>query len=161
MERIMVLLTATTLALVPFASNAKKPPNISDYDLDVLSCNCASEQGPVEGDVIYTCDVSWSDAIAGADNPATYGASIDVEWEQQDVERDGLRSVDLEYDWNEVCDGVACTVEDKQFMLTNYTDQTVVLTAAVKAFANKSKGRTPRNFEKSTMDCPVDAIDTI
>lgn len=161
MERIMILLTATTLALVPFASNAKKPPNISDYVLEVFSCSCVSEQGPVEGDVIYTCDMSWSDAIAGAANPATYGASIDVEWEQEGVRVDGLRSVDLEYDWNEVCDGLACTVEDKKFMLTNYTDQTVELTAAVKAFENKSKGRTPRNFVKSTMDCSVDAIDTI
>jgi len=161
MERMTILLTATTLALVPFASNAKKPPNISDYVLEVFSCSCVSEQGPVEGDVIYTCDVSWSDAIAGAANPATYGASIDVEWEQEGVRVDGLRSVDLEYDWNEVCDGLACTVEDKKFMLTNYTDQTVELTAAVKAFENKSKGRTPRNFVKSTMDCSVDAIDTI
>jgi hypothetical protein len=106
----MILLTATTLALVPLASNAKKPSNISDYNLEELSCSCASEQGPEEGDVIHTCDVSWSDAIAGAVNPATYGASIDVEWEQEEVAMDGLRSVDLEYDWSEVCDGFTCTV---------------------------------------------------
>jgi hypothetical protein len=161
MKGMMILLTATTMALVPFASNAKKPPNISDYDLEVLSCSCASEPGPAEGDVIYICDVSWSDAIAGAVNPATYGASIDVEWEQEGVEMDGLRSVDLEYDWSEVCDGVDCTVEDKQFMLTNYTDQTVTLTAAVKAFENRSEGKTPRNFVKSKLACDVAPIEPI
>jgi hypothetical protein len=157
MKRMIILLSATTLTLAPLVSNAKKPQNISDFDLEVLSCSCATEQTSEE-EVLYTCDVSWTDAIAGAVNPATYGASIDVEWEQEDDGMDGSRSVDLEYDWNEVCDNMACTVEDKQFILTNYTDQVVTLTAAVKAFENRSHGKTPRNFMKSTLECAVDPI---
>ena len=157
MKRMMILLTATTLALTPFVSNAKKPANISDYDLEVLSCSCESEQLS-DDEVLYTCNASWTDAIAGAANPATYGASIEVEWEQEGVAMDGLRSVDLEYDWIEACDMTACTVEGKQFILTNYTDQVVTLTAAVKAFENRAQGKTPRNFVKSTLDCTVNSM---
>ena len=160
MKQIFILLSATTLALTPFVSNAKKPVNTNEYEVEVLTCSCASET-LADDEVLYTCDVSWTDAIAGAANPATYGASIDVEWEQEDVPTEYWRSVDLEYDWTEACNLTTCTVEDKQFILTNYTDQIVTLTAAVKAFENKSGGKTPRNFEKSTLDCSVDAIDPI
>jgi len=156
MKRMIMLLSAATLALVPFVSNAKKPPNISDYDLEVLECSCDSVAG-LDDEVMYTCDVSWTDAIADAVNPATYGASIDVdvEWEENGVAMDGLDSVDLDYEWTEVCELGTCTVEDVQFMLTNYTDQIVTLKAAIKAFNNRSEGRTPRNFVKSTLDCTV------
>ena len=164
MKRMMILLTATTLALVPFASNAKKPTNDSDYPLEVLSCDCASEQG-LEGEVIYTCNVSWSDVIAEEreDNLATYGASIDVEWEEEDTELDRLASAELEYDWSEVCAGGTCRVENEMFRLINVPDgQNVILTAAVKAFDNRSEGRTPRSIDKSTMECDVVApIDPI
>ena len=157
MKRMIILLSATTLALAPLVSNAKKPENISDFDLEVGSCSCTTEQTPDE-DVLYTCDVSWTSAIYNAVNPATYGASIDVEWEQEDVAMDGLKSVELEYDWDEICDATECKVEDKQFILTNYTDQVVTLTAAVKAFENRAQGKTPRNFVKSTLDCTVNSM---
>ena len=161
MKRMIILLSATTLALTSFVSNAKKPANESDYPLlEVLSCSCTSEQLS-EDEVLYTCGVSWTDEIAGAVNPATYGASIDVEWGQEGIAMDGSKSVDLEYDWGEVCVSGTCTVEDKQFMLTNYTDQTITLTAAVKAFENRSEGRTPRNVDKSTLDCSVAPTDPV
>lgn len=157
MKRMTILLSATTLALAPFVCNAKKPENISDFELEVLSCSCTTEL-VLEGEVLYTCGASWTDAIAGAANPATYGASIDVEWEQEGDAQESSRSVDLDYDWSEACDLTACTVEDKQFILTNYTDQIVTLTAAVKAFENRAKGRTPRNVVKSTLECDVNPI---
>ena len=157
MKRMMILLTATTLVLVPFASNAKKPPNTNEYDPAVSSCSCASVQGEFEGDVIYTCDVSWANVIADSYDTATYGASIEVEWAEEGTEMDRSASAEIEYDdWSEVCDGATCTVE-KQFKLENYTGQIVTLTAAVKAFDNRSDGERPRNFVKSTRECEVDS----
>ena len=43
MKQIFILLSATSLALTPFVSNAKKPVNISEYEVEVLTCSCASE----------------------------------------------------------------------------------------------------------------------
>ena len=155
MKRMMILLTATTLVLVPFASNAKKPPNMSTYELDAPLCSCASVHDEMEGTVTYTCNVSWDDVIANAPNPSTYGASIEVEWAEEGTEMDGSAPAEIEYDdWSEVCDGDTCTVE-KVFQLEHYTDQIITLTAAVKAFENSSGGAKPRNFVKSTGECGV------
>ena len=95
MKRIIILLSAATLALAPFVSNAAKPSNESDYPLlEVLTCSCASEQSS-EDEVLYTCGVSWTDEIANAVNSSTYGASIDVEWGEEGSAMDGLKSVEL------------------------------------------------------------------
>ena len=186
MKRMILLLSATTLALAPLMSNAKNQREDSDFDPIVMGeCSCAA---PYDVEVTltnddgtettvtgkqYDCGVTWTDVIGAgaadtgeASDPATYGASFDVEVHEGATEEAQVLYSDIELDWHEVCQESAdpespgiCTVNrgDAPFILTNYADQDVTVEAAVKAFKTGKTGKTPRNFKKSRVDCTIDA----
>ena len=156
MKRMILLLSATTLALAPLMSNAKNQRENSDFDPIVMGeCSCAApydvevtltNEDGTETTVTgkqYDCGVTWTDVIGAgaadtgeASDPATYGASFDVEVHEGATEEAQVLYSDIELDWHEVCQESAdpespdiCTVNrgDAPFILTNYADQDVTV----------------------------------
>ena len=171
MKHTMLLLSAATLALAPLISNAKNQRTDSDFaPIEVGACSCAQPRD-VEVTTInedgsettvagkqYDCGVTWTDVIADSVNPATYGASFDVEVLDQDTGDVQELDADIDLDWSAVCADGTCTVEQgaAPFVLTDYAGQQVTVGASVKAFENGKNGKTPRNFEKSSTPEPCE-----
>jgi len=106
----------------------------------------------------YNCAVDWQDVIGGSEDPATYGASFDVEVMTPDGEETQALDADIELDWSVVCSTGTCMVAagDAPFVLYNLGDSDVVkVEAAVKAFKTGRTAAKPRNFIKSRVDCPI------
>jgi len=150
MNRMMLFLSVATLAMSPLVAHAKKDAPEPEYTLTVQSCSCESAAVGDEA-MAFVCDVSWDHVIGDAEK-ATYGASLDVDLLDEGTGAAESHSVELNYDWDQVCEGDTCAVE-ANFMLMGLTGQTATVTAAVKAFNNGRGGITPRNFRKSTLAC--------
>lgn len=107
----------------------------------------------------YNCAVDWQDVIGDSEDPATYGASFDVEVMTPDGEEAQALDADIDLDWSVVCSTGTCMVAagDAPFVLYNLGDTDVVkVEAAVKAFKTGSAGGKPRNFIKSRVDCSIE-----
>ena len=181
MKRMTILLSAAALAMVPLTSNAKNQRIDSDFaPIEMGICTCAEPYAvTVDGvdGMQFDCGVSWTDVIdAGATepdeeaDPATYGASFDVEVVEEGAEEPQVLNSDIDLEWSEVCEESAeagvpgtCTVAQgaAPFVLTNYTGQEVVVEAAVKAFKTGKAGKTPRNFKKERVECTVGDSDPV
>jgi hypothetical protein len=167
MNRITLLLSATTIALAPLMSNAKPQIPESDFDEIVMGeCNCNAPYDVMVDDGFgnmvpgkqFDCGVSWPDVISDSEESATYGASFDVEVTPAEGEEAQSLDADMDLDWSVVCDGTACTVAPgaAPFVLTNLGDTDEVLVeAAVKAFKTGRNGKAPRNFLKSRVQCTI------
>lgn len=171
MKRTMLFLSAVALASASVVTNAKmgvENPDFGLVEMGTCSCNLPEE---VEVEITnddgstttvmgqqYNCAVDWQDAIGGSEDPATYGASFDVEVMSADGEETQELDANIDLDWSVVCSTGTCMVAagDAPFVLYNVGDTDVVMVeASVKAFKTGRAGGKPRNFIKSTVDCPI------
>ena len=190
-----IFLTAATLALAPMMSSAGKNARTPELLIDeaAMTCNCSDPGDPepvlnedgspvlLEGGTEaigapVTCTASWPNAIGISPDhdfeSATYGASFDVELQDDATEEEQAEALKAELeveDWSIPCNGensengTRCVLETT-FHLTNFDSegQNVEVYAAVKAFSTGKVKNQPRNFMKSRKMCePYDTSPTV